>query len=238
MSATATQNASKPHIRIASANRMTQVAPAGSVHCPSWHAGSERDQPGPLIASANMSSSRASGRRGNTEYKMSAQIETGTGFAKRKETGSRFLLNTTPMEFAKYNCFYENPVYGLNIGILAIFTSEMFELKSLNYGHVIRQPVTTGIIFEKGRLKADIEHNLGSRASVSLVEAIISDVYELAIELFMDGYDSIYDLRAAGVKIRIYEAERRKFHEAFWATREGAAPGVEMIENLQAERVF
>jgi hypothetical protein len=191
-----------------------------------------------LTESAVVSSARPTGRGSHTECEMDALFETGTGFAKRKETGSRFLLNTTPMEFAKYNCFYENPIYGLNIGILAIFTSEMFALKSLNYGHVIRQPVTTGIILERGRLKADVEQQLGPRIPTTTVEAIINDVYELAVELFMDGYPGIYDLRAAGVKIHIYEAETRKFHDAFWATREGAGPGAEIIANVQAERVF
>ena len=234
----ASENPSKSDARIASANSMIQFALAGSVHRPSWHAGSEPNQPQTPIASAVMSSPYASDRYSKTECKMSAQIETGTGFAKRKETGARFVLNTTPMEFANYNCSYENPVYGLNIGILAIFTSETFALKSLNYGHVIEQPVATGIIFEKGRLKADIEQNPAFRGADAPAEAIIRDVYELAIELLMDAYKGIYDLRTAGVKIHIYEAATREFHHAFWTTREGSGPGSELIANLRAERVF
>jgi hypothetical protein len=168
---------------------------------------------------------------------MSALFETTVRSATRKQTGSRFELSGISMELAKHNCFYENPIYHLNIGILAIFTSEVFALKSLNYGHVIRQPVTTGIILEKGELKADIERKLGPQIPSSAVAAIINDAYELMVELFMDGYSGIYDLRAAGIKIHIYEAERRKFHDAFWTTREGPGPGAELIASVQAKRV-
>jgi hypothetical protein len=124
MIAKATESARKSDIRIAPANRVTERAVAGLA----------------LTGSAVMPSLCSTDRGSNTECEMSELFETDSGSTKRKETGSRFVLNTTPIDFAKYNAFYENPVYGLNIGILAIFTSEIFELKS-TYGHVVQQPV-------------------------------------------------------------------------------------------------
>jgi hypothetical protein len=168
---------------------------------------------------------------------MSALFETDSGSAKRKETGSRFVLNTTPEEFAKYKAFYENPVYDLNIGLLTIFISEVFALKS-TYGHVVQQPVNTGVILEGGRLKADIEQKLCSRIPASAVQALINDLYELMVEFFISAFTGIYDLRAAGIKIHIYEAETRSFHYGLRTISQQTRPGPETIESLQAVRVF
>jgi hypothetical protein len=99
------------------------------------------------------------------------------------------------------------------------------------------QAKTPGGHTRKGRLKADIEQKLGSRVPPSLVQAIVKDCYELMVEFFINDFAGIYDLRAAGIKIHIYQAETRKFHHAYWPAREGSGPGPEILAAVQAEQV-
>jgi hypothetical protein len=55
---------------------------------------------------------------------MNALFETDGMSAKRTETGSRISINVISKDFSEFAFFYENPIYGLNIGIVAIFISE------------------------------------------------------------------------------------------------------------------
>jgi hypothetical protein len=103
---------------------------------------------------------------------------------------------------------------------------------------VVQQPVNTGVILEGGRLKADIEQKLCSRIPASAVQALINDLYELMVEFFISAFTGIYDLRAAGIKIHIYEAETRSFHYGLRTISQQTRPGPETIESLQAVRVF
>ena len=107
---------------------------------------------------------------------MNALIETGIASSTRRATGSKFSINITPMEFSGYNCLYENPIYAFEIGFIAIYTYETFALRSKKYGHTIQQPVTTGIILEKGALKTSINRKLGFRASPEVADGLARDL--------------------------------------------------------------
>jgi hypothetical protein len=109
--------------------------------------------------------------------------------------------------------FYENPIYGLDIGIDTIVLYEKFALEQKQYGRVIQQPVATGVILEKDRLRKTLEKKRDSCAANFEVDQIIKDIYELTVELFNSDISRYYHFNKSEVPTHIYEAETRLFYE-------------------------
>jgi hypothetical protein len=168
---------------------------------------------------------------------MNALFETDLISAKRKATGSRITVNQTPREFSEHAFLYENKKQGLSIKIPAISVFEEFPLKQRQYDRIIQQRVCTGVILERGRLKAAIEQKLGSSVSPSLVRDIIRDVYELMLEFINSDLTRYYYFNKSEVTFHIYEAEARQFYEAIDASPDNMSVGPEAISELQAKLV-
>jgi hypothetical protein len=169
---------------------------------------------------------------------MNALFEVDGMSATRTETGSRIRIDAIPTEFSPFTFFYENPNYRLNIGIIAIFAYEVLSLKQKRYDRVIQQPVSTAIILEKGRLKATLEQKSDPSVSHSVVDDIVSDIYELMLEWLNNDLTQYYHFNKSEVDAHIYEAEPRPFDDAVWHLPTNVKPGPEIISKLQAERVF
>jgi len=102
---------------------------------------------------------------------------------------------------------------------------------------VIQQPVTTAVILEKGRLHATLEETLGSSVSHSVIDNIVSDIYELMLEWLNNDLTQYYHFNKSDVPVRIYEAEARQFYDVVLHFPENVKPGPEIISKMQAKPV-
>jgi len=168
---------------------------------------------------------------------MAAIFDINTSSARRKATGSIFRLNQIPMEFSGYNCFYGNAENAYEIGFLAIFAAETFALKHQRYEHVIQQPVVTHVVLAKGSLRMAIQQKHPSDFPSSAIDVLVQDVYELMKAFFLNNFNGSYDLKAAEVEISIWEAEPKRFGEAFSDNLQRALPAPALVQKLQAIRI-
>ncbi len=168
---------------------------------------------------------------------MSALFETAGLVTKRKATGSSFRVNHIPLELSSFNCFYENPIHGVDLGILMVFISETFVIENQN-GVLINQPACTAVILEKGRIKKDLLQKIGSSAAAAAVDDMITDIYELMAALLEDHFPRYGKLLASEIRPHVYETETRQFNEAMWNTPDHVRLGPEAISKLQATLVF
>jgi hypothetical protein len=147
---------------------------------------------------------------------MTAQFRISGLTITREATGSNFRVSGVPLEFSEFNCFYANPVYALKVGFLAIFVNEVYALEQRQYGRVIEQLVCTGVILERGRLKAALEQKFKSSVPGFIINDLIADVYELIVHWLNTDLTRYYHFNNSEVPVHIYEAEPRPFNDAMW----------------------
>jgi hypothetical protein len=81
---------------------------------------------------------------------MSEMFETDSTSAMRRSTGSKFIVNLTPPEFAECTAWYENPRHGLKVGFDGIWT---YERKAVERnGKTIARRFSTGVLVVEGQL--------------------------------------------------------------------------------------
>ncbi len=132
---------------------------------------------------------------------MTEMIETSWTSAKRTATGSEFSLNLVPLEFSSFECWYENPGFGLKVGFQARFIYDHRPVEK--DGKIIQWPICLGIILIEGELRGLIEKALDGRASKDQIDDLVRDCYELIV-VFIRAKDDRQ--RRFGVQPHIYQA--------------------------------
>ena len=169
---------------------------------------------------------------------MPALFETRASSSRRIETGSEFCINAIPAEFSEHDCFYANPIYGLNVGFQQIKIFENFDLKIRLTGKPVRHPIVTAVILEKDRLKRAVERGLGPSASADNLNAVVRDAYELIRQYFLATAVTYYELNEQTLDFHIYEADAASFRPAKRNMPLHVEPGPDAVAKLQAALVF
>jgi hypothetical protein len=143
-----------------------------------------------------------------------AEIETTWTSAKRKTSGSEFMLKLVPLEFSTDQCLYRNPLLGLEVGFEARWIYDTIPISKGD--DIIHYTGLLGVILIDGQLQARIEQAVAQRELKGETDEAASDCYELIVE-FIHGMDERQD--RIGVQPHLYVAPSSQFSSLAWSVQ-------------------
>ena len=160
---------------------------------------------------------------------MGNDIKINSTSATRVTTGAVFSLNIVPLEFSLFECSYNNPKHGVNVGFRARWIYGRIE--RLDDGAANERQICFGMILVNGELEKRMEQTIRETERQVDADALIRDCYEL-ITCFIRNENT---RKEVDIDPHIYVVSERGF-----GTFEPEVPSVgpEAITNLNAERVF
>jgi hypothetical protein len=151
--------------------------------------------------------------------------------ARRKSTGAVFEMNTTPPEFAAYDCKYTNSALSVEVTFSAkwIYEQNVIELR----GRSFQVEVCTGVILIEEELENALTRSLQGRADSVDVNTVTRDCYEL-ISVFIR--KTAFQKYSINILPRIYETSAWRLQPFFRPN--SVEVGLEAVHGSQAKQIF